>query len=411
MKPNWVGWGHLMDPAQFKRHFPALAGDKIVYLDNATVNPLPGAVVKQMAQFLELNHYFPNKGMHNLTIESTQLLNRTKRHLGELVAIPHMFYQFPPNTTIALANIILGTPLQKGDAILLAASANHALLGPVLQLAEKLHYSPVICPLARDGQVDLDKFEESLKTRQVKLAIWPVLPVGTGIVQDSRPLIDLTRKYSVTSAIDLTRALGHVPLQFPKGGPDIILGNSWTGLYAPQGSAFAGVNEKLLPMLTPPIVGEGNIAEASWTLVTPNPKSGTIEAGDINMGSVAGLDAGITFLKENSPVECIAQEQTLVTEIVNQLHEIPKCRILGSMEAKRSLLVSFSIEGMDAHDIGMYMNELHHTIVRTGQLCSQPLLADLGEPNVVQVSVAPFITREEIEKFAQNLKEIIAELG
>ncbi len=400
-----------MDPAQFKQHFPALAGDKILYLDNATVNPLPGAVVNQVTQFLERNHYFPNKGMHDLTIESTQLLNRTKRHLGELIAIPHMSYQFPPNVTIALANILLGTPLQKEDVVLLAASANHALLGPVLQLAEKLRYAPVICPLGRDGQVDLSKFEEILQTKQVKYAIWPVLPVGTGIVQDSRPLIELARKYGATSLIDLTRALGHVPLQAPKAGPDIILGNCWTGLYAPQGVAFAGINEKLLPTLSPAIIGEGNIADASWTHVIPRTKEGTIEAGDINMGSIAGLDAGITFLKQNSPMECIAQEQALVTEIVNHLLELPKCHIVGSSEVKRSLLVSFSIEGMDAHDIGMYMNELHHTIVRTGQLCSQPLLTDLGAPNVVQVSVAPFITKAEIEQFARNLKEIIMEMG
>lgn len=400
-----------MDPAQFKRHFPALAGDKITYLDNATVNPLPAAVVNHVTQFLERNHYFPNKGMHDLTIESTQVLYRAKRQLEKFLPIPHMYYQFPPNATIALANIILGTSLQKGDAILLAASANHALLGPVLQLTEKLHYKSIVCPLNGGGQVNLDKFEETLKTYPVKLAIWPSLPVGTGIVQNSCPLIDLARQYGATSVIDLTRAIGHVSIQMSKVVPDIIIGNCWTGLYAPQGAAFTGVNEKLLPILNPPIIGEGNIAEACWTHVTPNPKAGTVEGGDINMGSVVGLDAGMTFLKQNAPAECIAQEQALITTLVNQLLEIPKCHILGSTEATRSLLVSFSIEGMDAHDIGMYMNELHHTIVRTGQLCSQPLLTDLGEPNVVQVSVAPFITKEEIEKFVQNLKEIVTEMG
>jgi selenocysteine lyase/cysteine desulfurase len=411
MTPNWASRAQLMDPAQFKRHFPALAGDKILYLDNATVNPLPGAVVHQVTQFLELNHYFPNKGMHNLTIESTQLLNRAKRQLGDILAIPRMFYEFPPNVTIALANLILGTSFQKGDALLITASANHALLGPFLQLAEKLHYNPVVCPLNHEGQADPSKFEEILKTKQVKLAIWPVLPVGTGIIQESRPLINLTRKYGVTSVIDLTRALGHVPSQFPKVYPDIVLGNCWTGLYAPQGAAFTGINEKLLPTLNPPIVGEGNIAEASWTHLTPNLKSGTIEAGDINMGSIAGLDAGLAFLKENSPGDCIAHEQTLLTMLLELLRDIPRCHVLGPPEVNRSLLASFSIEGMDAHDISMYMNELHHTIVRTGQLCSQPLLTDLGAQNVVQVSVAPFITKEDIQKFAQNLKEIIGELG
>ena len=400
-----------MDPAQFKRHFPALAGDKILYLDNATVNPLPSPVVKQVTQFLELNHYFPNKGMHNLTIESTQLHTRAKRQLGEFLAIPHMFYEFPPNVTIALANLILGTPFQPGDALLLTASANHSLLGPVLQLAEKLHYSLMICPLDREGQADLGKFEEILKTKAVKLAIWPVLPVGTGIIQESRLLIELTRQYGVTSVVDLTRALGHVPSQFPKIPPDVVLCNGWTGLYAPQGAAFAGIDEPLLQRFTTSIVGEGDISEASWTHLTPRSNSGRMEAGDLNMGAVAGLDAGLAFLRQNSIGECITYEQGLLTELVDQLREIPRCHIVGAQEAKRSLLVSFSIKGMDAHDIGMYLNELHHTTVRTGQLCSQPLLTDLGEQNVVQVSVAPFVSAEEIRDFARNLKEIVAELG
>jgi cysteine desulfurase/selenocysteine lyase len=400
-----------MDPAQFKRHFPALAGDKILYLDNATVNPLPSPVVNQVTQFLENNHYFPNKGMHNLTIKSTQLYKRTKRQLDEFLSIPNMSHEFSPNVTIALANLILGTPFQKGNAILFAASINHALLGPILQLAEKLHYTPIHCPLDQAGQVDLQKCEEILKTKSVKLAIWPVLPVGTGILQESPPLIELTQKSGVTSVVDLTRALGHVPPQFLKIAPDVILCNGWTGLYAPQGAAITGINEALLSHLTPPIIGEGNISEASWTHLSPSQNTGRMEVGDLNMGAIVGLGAGLTFLKQNSPGECITHEQGLVTELVTQLCEIPKCHILGSLEGKRSLLVSFSIHGMDAHDIGMYMNELHHTVVRTGQLCSQPLLTDIGAENVVQVSVAPFVSVEEIQKFARNLKEIIAELG
>ncbi len=383
----------------------------MVYLDSATVNPLPDAVVTEMAKFMEFTHYFPNKGMHDLTIRSTRLYNLAKQRLGKFLGIPHLIYQFPPNVTMALANLILGTTFQKGDSILLTASANHALLGPIIQLAEKLHYSPKICPLDPSGQADLGKFEELLKTQQVKLAIWPLLPIGTGIEQESRPLIELTRKYGTTSIIDLTRALGHVPIQFAKESPDIIMGNCWTGLYAPQGAAFFGINENLLSSFAPPILGEGNIAEASWTHVTPNLQSGTIAGGDINMVSIAGLDAGLIFYAGNSPPACIAHEQELLTEIIYQLRGIPRCHIVGSADVKRSLLVSFSIEGMNAHDIGMYMNELHHTIVRTGQLCAQPLLTDLSEPNVVQVSVAPFIEEADIEKFAYNLKEIIKEMG
>jgi cysteine desulfurase/selenocysteine lyase len=411
MTPNWASRAQLMDPAQFKRHFPALAGDKILYFDNATANPLPGTVVHQVTHFLEHNHYFPNKGMHDLTIESTQIFNRAKRQLGEIIGIPKMAYEFPPNVTIALANLILGTPFQKGEALLVTANANHALLGPILQLAERLHYTPIVCPLNHEGQADPSKFEEILKTKPVKLAIWPILPVGTGIIQESRPLIDLTRQNGVTSVIDLTRALGHVSMQFQKVSPDIVLGNCWTGVYAPQGAAFAGISEKVRPTLNPPIVGEGNITEASWTHITPNAKSAMVEGGDINMGSIAGLDAGLAFLGDNSPKDCIAHELTLLNMLLEQLREIPKCHILGHLGAHRSLLMSFSIKGMDAHDIGMYMNELHHTIVRTGQLCSQPFLTDLRAQNVVQVSVAPFITKEDIQKFAQNLREIVAELG
>jgi cysteine sulfinate desulfinase len=243
------------------------------------------------------------------------------------------------------------------------------------------------------------------------LAIWPVLPVGTGIVQESRPLINLTRKYGTTSVIDLTRALGHLPIQFTKESPDVVMGNCWTGLYAPQGAAFIGIAEPLLTSFTPPIIGEGNIAEASWTHVKPSVQSGTIAAGDINMVSIAGLGAGLMFFKGNSLAACMAHEQELLTELMSQLRGIPRCKIVGPPDEKRSLLVSFSIEGMDAHDIGMYLNELHHTIVRTGQLCSQPFLADLGEPNVVQVSVAPFIEEADVEKFANNLKEIVKEMG
>ncbi|HMF30082.1 MAG TPA: aminotransferase class V-fold PLP-dependent enzyme [Candidatus Lokiarchaeia archaeon] len=400
-----------MEPAEFKQQFPLLAQSDIVYLDNATVNPLPSAVSAEMTQFYEMLHHFPNKGIHDLTTEVTTIYNRASKQLAKFFNMSEMTYAFCPNTTIALANLLLSANLHDGDIVLIVANINHALLGPVIQLANKLHYVVQACSLDNAGQVDLAAFERSVQTQPVKLAIWSALPVLTGIPLNNQPVLSLAQENGVRTAVDVSRALTHWTTDFSPKTPDILLGNAWTGLYAPQGAAFMGIATSILSELQPAIVGDGNIVEATWTTVTPKPNVAGMEMGDLNGGAVAGLLAGMKFLNQYDLVESLGHERHLLEQLESAIRAIPACHILGPTDVPRGGLISFTVDGMDVHDVAMYLNELGHMIVRTGQMCAQPLIADLNAVNAVQVSLAPFISEEEVDVFSHRLKEIITEFA
>jgi cysteine sulfinate desulfinase len=172
-----------------------------------------------------------------------------------------------------------------------------------------------------------------------------------------------------------------------------------------------GVGSDLLPELHPAIVGDGNIAEATWSSITPKNSAGGLEMGDLNVGAVRGLAAGLSFLSQYDQVELIEHERGLLERIEIRLQDIARCKLLGPAGFLRGGILSFTVEGMDVHDVAMYLNELVHVVVRSGQMCAQPLITDLGATNVVQVSVAPFISEDDVEFFARHLQEIISEFA
>jgi len=73
----------------------------------------------------------------------------------------------------------------------------------------------------------------------------------------------------------------------------------------------------------------------------------------------------------------------------------------------RAGLVTFSVEGVHAHDLVFFLN-LRGLALRAGHHCAQPLMRKLGAPSSSRASFYLYNTRQEVHRLLEGVREAIA---
>ena len=72
-------------------------------------------------------------------------------------------------------------------------------------------------------------------------------------------------------------------------------------------------------------------------------------------------------------------------------------------------LFSFTVDGAHHEDLALILDKMG-IAVRSGQMCAEPLMDRYGVTGMVRVSLAPYNTMEEAEKFVGSLDKAISML-
>ena len=95
--------------------------------------------------------------------------------------------------------------------------------------------------------------------------------------------------------------------------------------------------------------------------------------------------------------------------LMQELNAVDGLRIIGS-GGKKAPLISFTVEGAHHSDIATLFLDKMGVAVRSGQMCSEPLLAKFGLTGAVRVSLAAYNTMQECEAFMGALRRVLAML-
>ena len=156
----------------------------------------------------------------------------------------------------------------------------------------------------------------------------------------------------------------------------------------------------------PPYQGGGEmIHSVSFEKTTYNELPYKFEAGTPNIADVIGLGAAIDYWNTLDRKEIAKHEHELLVYASDRLKEIKGVRLIGIATEKTSV-VSFIVEGLNAMDIGMYLDTLG-VAVRTGHHCTEPVMTRLGIPGTIRASFLFYNTKEEIDVMIEGLKKAI----
>ena len=96
---------------------------------------------------------------------------------------------------------------------------------------------------------------------------------------------------------------------------------------------------------------------------------------------------------------------------MEKLSAIPHLRLLGPKKAEEHHgIFTFTIDGVHPHDIAAIL-DAKGVNVRAGHHCAQPLMQFMGTPSTTRASLAFYNTEDEVQRLAESLAGVRAEMG
>jgi selenocysteine lyase/cysteine desulfurase len=125
---------------------------------------------------------------------------------------------------------------------------------------------------------------------------------------------------------------------------------------------------------------------------------------------VAGLKAGLEFVREKSPHAIWKHESDLIARLVEFLQKRGDYTIYGHLdESRRVGTLSFNHPSMDSIDLGGILDTSFNIAVRPGMHCAPYIHKALGTApkGTVRISPGVFNTPDDIDCFTDALAQVL----
>jgi len=130
------------------------------------------------------------------------------------------------------------------------------------------------------------------------------------------------------------------------------------------------------------------------------------EAGSRNIAGLVGLGTAIDYLKQHE--DAIKQVEEDLSEYL--FSSLKKLSFVKPVNVLPSPIVSFSMDGLGAYDIGTLLAQ-RGVYIRTGACCAYNLMRALKVEGVCRASVSFCNTGEEIDRLVEGLVWIYGRYG
>jgi cysteine desulfurase / selenocysteine lyase len=378
-----------------------------IYLDNAaTSHPKPEAVYRAVADTLRLVGGSPGRGGHRLAVDASRLLFETRETLAHFFGIADSArIVFTANATQALNMALFGL-LVPGDRVVTSSMEHNSVLRP-LHALQTQGVEVVKVAADRQGVVDPAAIRAAC-TEKTRLLVLSHCSNVCGSVQAVEELGPWCRRQGILFLVDGAQSAGLLPLQAEAMDIDLLAVPGHKGLLGPQGTGFLYVREGL--QLKP--LFYGGTGGHSQSLGQSEEMPERLECGTHNLPGLAGLKAGVEFLRQTGLAAVRAHERALLERLMEGLRAIPGVQLYGPEDHRsRGGALSFNLHGRDPAEIGFLLDSEFAICCRIGLHCAPDAHRSLGTfpGGTVRVSPGYFNTAEEIDTLLAALRHLAAQ--
>ena len=372
----------------------------MIYLDSsATTFQKPPEVAAAVAEALACMSS-PGRGGYGSAMKAAETLFLCRTELAELFHLSDPGgVVFTMNATHGL-NIAIKSLVKPGGTVVISGYEHNAVTRPLEALgAEVLVASaPLFCP---DGV--LEAFEGMIRPGMDAVICNHVSNVF-GMVQPIEEIAEICRERGVPLIVDASQSAGILQLDMKKLGAAFAAMPGHKGLYGPQGTGVLLCGGENLPAT----LLEGGTGSMSLRQTMPDFLPDRLEAGTHNVPGIAGLLAGVGYVRRRGVEQICRKERLLAWRLVQQLEKIPGIRVFASPGMAGQVgVVSFILEGWDCEDAADALG-VRGFALRSGLHCA-PLAHRSGGTlhcGTVRVSFSDFSTEEETDLFVSALRTL-----
>jgi cysteine desulfurase/selenocysteine lyase len=401
--------GEALTGLDVRSDFPILGrqfdGQSLVYLDSGATSQKPAAVIDAVSDYLSEHNANVHRGVYALAQESDAAYDGARAKVAQFIGWDPKTTIFTKNVTEAINLVAYSwgrTNVGPGDAVLTTQMEHHANIVPWQQLCRERGAQLRYLEVDERGEVSLDQLDDELARGDVKLVAFTHVSNVLGTIL---PVAEITARVHAAGAVSLVdgaQAVPHMPVDATALGADFY---AWTGHKAlgPTGIGVLHGRAEILDEMQPFLTGGDMIASVDFDGATWNELPFKFEAGTPPIAEAVGLGAAVDYLSALGMERVREHERELTAYMLERLGEVPGLSFVGPPEAEnRGGLVSFTIEGMHAHDIAELANR-GGVCIRAGHHCAQPLMRCLGVSATARASVGVYNEPGDVDALIDTL--------
>ena len=279
----------------------------MIYLDNgATSFRKPPQIRRAMLEAMD-RCANPGRGGYGAAMEAANRVFRCRETAGEFFGCQPDQVVFTPNCTHGL-NIAIRTLVRPGSRVVASGFEHNAVTRPLHGMGAKI---TVAGRKLFDWDDTLEEFERALD-QGADAAVFTHVSNVFGYILPVEQMAGMCRQRGIPFIVDAAQSAGILPVSLEELGADFIAMPGHKGLLGPQGTGLLLCRRMPEPLLM------GGTGSESRSQQMPDFLPDRAEAGTLNVPGIAGLEAGIRWIRriglksiekrEREAARCCARE-------------------------------------------------------------------------------------------------------
>lgn len=367
----------------------------MIYLDCAATSLHKPAAVRYAVADAVSQLSSPGRGGHPCAMAAAETLLDCRLALGELLGVENPErVVFTSSATHGL-NIAIKSLVAAGDRVVVSGYEHNAVMRPLKAIGAEVVVAA--SPLFRPEEA-IEAFRQSLPGADA--AICCHVSNVFGYVLPVHEIAALCREYEVPLIVDMSQSAGSVDIDFDRLDCAFAAMPGHKGLLGPQGTGvlLCG-SQKCRPLM------EGGTGSDSAQMDMPGHLPDRLEAGTHNMPGIAGLLAGVNWVKKNGTSAVFRREKRLMKLFLETLGKDPRIGIYESpVKELQTGVLSLQLDNLDCESVAERLARVG-IAVRAGLHCA-PLAHETAgtlQQGTVRFSFSPFNTEREVATAARAL--------
>ena len=374
----------------------------MIYLDNAaTTWPKPKEVAEAVAACIEAVPGTPGRGSHQGARQAARIAFEAREEIAALFDVDDATrIAFCGNATQALNTALFGL-LQPGDVVVTSSWEHNAVVRPLHVLEQKGVVIRKIPP-TQEGPLDLTALEEALPG--AKALVLTHASNVTGAILPLQEAAALAARHGCLVIVDAAQTAGVEEIK-AFWGLHVISFAGHKGLLGPQGTGglYVAPQVSVKPLIF------GGTGSRSEEREQPSFYPDCLESGTLNTPGLAGLLAGVRFVRTTGMEKIRYRESELAEKLRTALRKMQGISMKGEKQGQlQTAVLSFTVEGIDSNVAALWLEEKAGIICRAGLHCAPWAHEALGtlETGTIRLSPGYFNTDAEIEAAIKALHQL-----
>jgi cysteine desulfurase/selenocysteine lyase len=366
----------------------------------------PRPVIDAVVDYYENTPVCGERSVHRLATQVSMKVDEARE-----VAAAHFNAPSPAevvflrNTTEAINLVARSFGLKRGDEVITGDKEHNSNLVPWHLLRDRVGVSHTVVRSGANGQFDLEALKGAVSpsTKLVSLTHTSNLD---GTTVPAREAAEVAHDAGAALLLDGAQSAPHEPVDVQRLGCDFFA-CSVHKMCGPTGVGLLWGRAELLDRMDPVNPGGSTVADTTYETSVLLKAPRKFEGGLQDYAGIIGAAAAIRYLDAIGMEAISAHVRVLNRRITAGLAGTPGLRVLGPADADaRGAVYSFTLDGIDAHDIALILDETQNIAIRSGNHCVHSWLRAHGLKGAARASLYLYNTPAECDLFVEALRGI-----